>query len=419
MRAQTVATLAAMMVIGGFAGDALSQSNVPYSAQIGPASGVPKAASVAAAQTNSTSEGDALSQPKMPLLHEGPPVAYTDPKRGFMLVAPPGSRFQHRGEDQPIAIQSRKGFAVNIQAGDANPGITMQHMFAKLEAQYLGEGKPWSAKLSDGEAVIAGLPAGYSVYEAGSTRTRVIIARGQKTDFVFMFFAPINQFEKLGREFDWILTSFRPAADELPSEPVHLSRLEPKKPDPAPLRAQQDAVANPSGRPAPSVAARPANTHVFAEPGYGYQVEYPAEWQLEKVSAFTNVISGPVGSPAYDAIVAMQNVQPNGVADAHEAAEIAFTDLKASLSRDATEVDFVGEKVVAYAKYGLNLEGRQFVASYEHQGRRFRKWALVLPRPDGTVAHIWSYTAPIDRFEDFRPVAEQILHSLKIDGGQG
>ena len=419
MRARTVATLAAMMAVGGFVGEATSQSNSPYSAQIGPASGVPQAASVAVAQSNPATEGSSLSQPNMPLLHEGPPVAFTDPKRGFMLVAPPGSRFQHRGEDQPIAIQSRKGFAVNIQAGDANPNITTQQMFSKLEAQYLGEGKPWAAKLSDGDAVIAGLPAGFSVYEAGSTRTRVVIARGQKTDFVFMFFAPINQFEKLSREFDWILTSFRPAAEDLPNEPVQLSRLEPKKPDPAPLRAEQEAVANPAGRPAPNVVAKPVDTHVFAEPGYGYQVEYPAAWHLEKVSAFTNVISGPVGSPAYDAIIAMQNVQPSGVADAHEAAEIAFADLKASLSRDAKGVDFVGEKVVAYAKYGLNLEGRQFVASYEHQGRRFRKWALVLPRPDGTVAHIWSYTAPIERFEDFRPVAEQILHSLKIDGGQG
>ena len=71
---------------------------------------------------------------------------------------------------------------------------------------------------------------------------------------------------------------------------------------------------------------------------------------------------------------------------------------------------------MTYAKGGLILAGRQFVASYEHNGRRFRKWALVLPRPDGEVAHIWSYTAPVEQFDTYRPVAEQMLNSLKIEG---
>ena len=112
----------------------------------------------------------------------------------------------------------------------------------------------------------------------------------------------------------------------------------------------------------------------------------------------------------------MQNVRPEGEGDV---ARVAIENLKANLAQQARRVQFVGEKPVTYAKYGLKLEGHQFVASYDHQGQRFRKWALVIPRPEGGIAHIWSYTAPASQFDTYRPVAERILNSLKIDGGEG
>ncbi len=341
------------------------------------------------------------------------PIAYQDPNRGFMLVAPPGARFQERGGGEQLSIQSRKGYAVNVQAGDANPALSTDDMFHKLEVQYLGDGKPWARKTGQKEQVIAGLPAGIAVYEAGSTRTKVVIARGEKTDFVFMFFAPINHYEKLSVEFEWILASFRPAPGEKPAEPVKMAEQEEPAAKQPPLRAEAAPEANPAGRPKPPEQPSAPDVIVFSEAGYGYRVEYPSEWQLEKLSAFTNAISGPQGTPAYDAIVALQNVKPSGDGDV---ARIAIDNLKANLSQQARAVQFVGEKPVTYAKQGLTLQGHQFVASYDHDGQRFRKWALVLPRPDGGIAHIWSYTAPASRFDEYRPVAERILNSLKIDG---
>ena len=345
------------------------------------------------------------------------PVAYQDQSRSFMLVAPAGARFQERKEGNQIAIQSRKGYAVNIQVGDANQGVPTADMFSKLEKQYLGEGKPWARKTAENETVIAGLPAGVAQYEAGSTRTKVIIVRGMKTDFVFMFFAPITHYEKLAIEFEWIMASFRPAPEEMPSElAVRVMEQPVQKPQPQ-VRTEATPAVNSAGRPAPKPTMPASDMAAFAEAGYGYQIEYPHEWQLEKLSAFTNVISGQQGTPAYDAIVALQNVKPDSMAG--DAAQIAFDDLKSKLSKQAGVVDFVGEKPVTYAKHGLTLQGRQFVANYAHEGRQFRKWALVLPRPKGDVAHIWSYTAPAAQFETYRPVAERILNSFKIDGGQG
>ncbi|MBO6520505.1 MAG: hypothetical protein JJ900_08835 [Rhodospirillales bacterium] len=341
------------------------------------------------------------------------PIAYQDAKRGFMLVAPPGSRFQERADAEQISIQSRKGYAVNIQTGDANPAMTTPEMFHKLEVRYLGDGKPWARKVDESEEIVAGMPAGVAVYEAGSTRTKVVVARGANTDFVMMFFAPISHFEKLSTEFEWILASFRPAPGEKPAEPVQIAgKQDPQAVEP-PLRAQTAPDANPAGRPKPVEQASAPDVLIFSEAGYGYRIEYPAAWQLEKLSAFTNAISGPQGTPAYDAIVSLQNVKPAGDGDV---ARIALDNLKANLSQQARAVQFVGEKPVTYAKYGLTLQGHQFVASYDHQGQRFRKWALVIPRPEGGIAHIWSYTAPATQFDTYRPVAEKILNSLKIDG---
>lgn len=341
------------------------------------------------------------------------PIAYQDSKRGFMLVAPPGARFQERSGGEQIAIQSRKGYAVNIQVGDANPSLSTAQMFHKLEIQYLGDGKPWARKVGEKEQLIAGLPAGIGFYEAGSTKTKVVIARGNETDFVFMFFAPISHYEKLSVEFEWILASFRPAPSEKPVEPVKVAE-EPKPEDKQPpLRAEAAPEAIPAGRPIQPEPEGAPDVLIFSEAGYGYRIEYPSEWHLEKISAFTNAISGPQGTPAYDAIVALQNVRPGGSGDV---ARVALDNLKANLAQQAQGVQFIGEKAVTYAKYGLKLEGHQFVASYDHQGQKFRKWALVIPRPEGGIAHIWSYTAPASRFDTYRPVAERILNSLKIDG---
>lgn len=411
MRVFSTAIYGAAIALGSLVQPVLAQNTGSISHPTAAPGTMPQA-NVAAVPLNSNPPIPGTMQPGV-----AKPVAYQDQNRGFMLVAPAGARFQERNQGNQIAIQSRKGYAVNIQVGDANPDVPTVSMFAKLETQYLGDGKPWARKTAQDELIIAGLPAGVAQYEAGSTRTKVIIVRGMKTDFVFMFFAPITHYEKLTTEFDWIMASFRPAAAEKPaSAPAQALEQPAERPQPQ-VRAEPNPVVNPAGRPAPKPVSPVSDMTAFAEAGYGYQIQYPNDWQLEKLSAFTNVISGPQGTPAYDAIVALQNVKPEIVSG--DAAQVAFDDLKSKLSNQAGGVDFVGEKAVTYAKYGLTLQGWQFVANYAHQGQQFRKWALVLPRPEGGVAHIWSYTAPANQFEAYRPVAERILNSLKIDAGQG
>ncbi len=350
------------------------------------------------------------------------PMVYRHADRGFLVAAPPSTRLDERQNGDQLALQSRKGYAVNIQSGDAAPGMTNEQMFGKLEARYLGQGKPWSRKVSMRELVVSGLPASEAVYEAGSTRTSVVIARGQRTDFVFMFFAPISQFERLSSDFDWILAAFRPADGERPDSAPKVAKTLADSNTPPKIRAEEQPIAPPAGRraePMPLAEVHEPKMNVFAEPGYGYQLEFPLPWILEKATAFTNVFSGALGTPAHDAIVAVQNVRPPQNEGIDTPIAWVISDLKTGLRRDAADVRFYGEKQIVYDKYDARLEGAQFVADYKHGGRDFRKWVLVLPRAVGGVVHVWSYTAPAGTFDAHRPVAEGILNSLRIVGEQG
>jgi len=346
------------------------------------------------------------------------PGRYVDPTRGFFMPVPPGSRVISLAGKAGLSVQSRRGYAINIQTGDTNPEMDLVHMVAKLDERYVGHGKPWRSKLMESETQVGGMAARQALYDAGAMQVRMVIARAKRTDFVFMFFAPKHSFERMHPEFEWLLGHFQPAPDDRPERiadatPTRPPTKEIKKP---PLHTAAKPKAMADGRPQRMAAAAPTgrSTNRFDEPGFGYAIDYPADWEMEKAAAYTTVFSGRQGTPAYDAIVSVQNVQPARTSQAEDAVRLAFNDLKAQLSAAAEGLAINAEKDISYAKGGLKLAGRQFVATYSHGGRAFRKWALVLPRPEGDIAHVWSYTAPASRFDDFRPVAETMLRSWII-----
>lgn len=319
---------------------------------------------------------------------------YLHPIRKFTLAIPPGMEVFERGETVQVSIRSRQGYMINVQTGDAKPKVSLSQMTAKLEAQYLGPGKPWTQKTNHRTLSVAGLAANENIYEGAGTRVRVVIARGQKSDFVFMFFAPREAYESLAPKFDWMLANFQPN----PAERLTAA----------------------GGGPSPGAGAKTGvPPKRFAEPGYGYSIQYPGDWVVTLSSANTATFSGKKGTDAFHAIVSIQNVKPPEAKTPAQAAVRALADLKASLSREASNVVFVGEQPLAYKNENLSLEGRQMIVTYTFSGERFRKWVLVLPRPSGTVAHIWSYTAPDSRFKTFRPFADAMLKSWSIRPGNG
>ncbi len=324
---------------------------------------------------------------------------YLHPVRKFVLAIPLGADLAERGDAVHISIRSRRGYIINIQTGDANPALTLAQMASKLEAQYLGLGKPWSRKIGGKDTTVAGLQAIETMYEGANTRVKVIIARGAKTDFVFIFFAPVDAFGKLEYEFDWFLLNFQPNPADLLSV----------------VKSGAKASASPE-KPAAMAAVPPKR---FSQSGYGYSIQYPGDWEVTRPSDTIATFSGKKGTAAFQVVVDIQNVKPAEAKTPGEAADQVLADLKASLTREAADLSIIGEKPLTYKSGNLSLAGRQMVVVYTYAGQRHRKWAVVLPRPDGMVAHIWSYTAPDSRYQEYRPIADAMFKSWIIPPGSG
>lgn len=318
--------------------------------------------------------------------------SFQHPVRKFIIPVPRGVQISEPGKDR-VVLDSRQGYRIIVQTNDANPNIPLPRLNDKFESQYLGETKPLSVKLDEQPTTVAGLPAIDAKYQGAGSLARLVMARGQKTDFVFMFFASRDRYEKLQPEFQWLLDNFRP--------------------DPA----DNSATAGLSSvRAAPSAPVAKAKR--FADAGYGYAIQYPGDWLLAKPSATIATFSGPKGTDAYFAIVSIQNVQPPAATSSAQATQAAIADHKAMLEREARDVVLHGEQPLTYKNGRLSLAGRQMLVTYSFGGERYRRWAIVVPRPAGTVTHVWTYTAPESKFETFRPIADAMLKSWTIRPAQ-
>ena len=328
-----------------------------------------------------------------PVLAASPGI-YSDPRARFVLAVPSDAQVMEQGDGNRLAIESRKGYRITLQTGSSNAAVSLSKMARKLEAIHLGPSKVWSVKLGERAANIGVLPALETTYEGSGTRVRVFIVRGRKTDFVFMFFAPLRNFDEMLPNFDWVLQNLQLASSELPSG--------------------QEAPAQVLPKPAPKQASIPIHRQ-FADRNLGYAIDYPDDWIMEKSSAYTTLFSGRQGTEAYYATVRIQNVKPQTVSDSKQALVSVVGDLKAKLTAGAQKVTYLAEGPFLYDRKGVRLEGHQFIVAYVNEGQRFRQWTVVMPRSSGTVTHIWSYATHDRRFDFFRPIAEQMMRSWTLD----
>lgn len=337
-------------------------------------------------------------------------VEYMDPNGRFVLVAPPGVTMREPGKRGEIRMQSPKGYVVNFQSGPIDPKLTTKDMAVKLERRYLGPGKPWSIKMGQRNISVGGLSAYDALYQGSGTRVRVVVARGRGHDFIFLFIAPPRSFDVLETEFDWILKHFNPAPAERGMTPEHFKKAgrNPKEMDLRTFRQASALRANRDVRPTGAAVRR------FQSPEIGYSIDYPADWTAVQPTSHRLVISGREGTDAFYATVTVQNVQPGEDTSGAEMVRSVVGGLKRELEQNTRGIKYFGERPFTYDRAGLRLQGQQFLATYTHDGVRFRKWAMILPRDGGSVLHIWSYTAPEERFNAYRLIAEDMLKSWTV-----
>jgi len=93
---------------------------------------------------------------------------------------------------------------------------------------------------------------------------------------------------------------------------------------------------------------------------------------------------------------------------------MALADLRNYLAGTVRKLVFLEDRPWLYERDDLKLNGREVVMSYVHAGQRFKKRIVVVPRPFQAIAHIWSYTAPVDVYPIFSRIAERMLKSWSV-----
>ena len=147
----------------------------------------------------------------------------------------------------------------------------------------------------------------------------------------------------------------------------------------------------------------------------GYMIRYPGDWMYDAPTSYQVVFSGKEGSDAYYATISIQNVlsardggkyrDPSEVADG----------VIGQLNMGASDVTIYDDRPFVYsAKDGSTLKGVEMKVEYTREGRKFRQWIVIVPRPAGEAFHIWSYTSPEDRYNGYARTAQLMLDSWEI-----
>ena len=63
------------------------------------------------------------------------------------------------------------------------------------------------------------------------------------------------------------------------------------------------------------------------------------------------------------------------------------------------------------AKAGV---GFQAVVQFNGDNKRLSQWAVIIPRLSGTIIHVWTFTAPLETFDQSMPFARAILDSWTL-----
>jgi hypothetical protein len=334
-------------------------------------------------------------------------IQYTHPIRKFTIAVPPGEKVVPRGERQDLMIQSRRGYVISIQADDRNQSTNLKQMIGKLESQELGQGKRWNTKSGQRFLSIHGLPAYDAIYEGSNIRTRTVIIRGGKTDFVMMFVAAPQAFPTHANIFDWIILNFRPSVDELAGakpEP-NISNFPPKTK--RSMRGTTNStIVSPKTMPS-------AELKHYGGPLEGFSLKYPGNWVAANPSATSVYFSGPKGTESYYTLIGVRTLRPKSPGP-KEAVRKVIQSIKTEISAAAQELRSLGEGGYDFKGKGFTLRGREMILSYKLHNQVYRKWSLILPSGVGDTVLAWSFTAPSYLFDKNLPMARKVRDSWYI-----
>ncbi|MFA7430960.1 MAG: hypothetical protein WCZ23_12440 [Rhodospirillaceae bacterium] len=161
-------------------------------------------------------------------------------------------------------------------------------------------------------------------------------------------------------------------------------------------------------------AAMAQDNQTFAEPGHGYSLAYPTNWDLTVPGPFAIVLRPPSATAGGPVAVSVENARQPDEAGVQEGVALLTERYLSELGNHARQVEVHRQAPFHWDVQGAApLIGRQIVADFLRDEIPYRQWAVFLPNPAGPVVHVWLFTAPQNLFAEWRPTAETILNSLQ------
>lgn len=172
----------------------------------------------------------------------------------------------------------------------------------------------------------------------------------------------------------------------------------------------------PSLAPSAAWAKDAALPNTFAEKGFGYTLRYPQGWTLTRPGGYVVVIGGAGNSPQSTSVVSIDNRLSPHPGEPVRGANAVFEQYLAEVKANAPQSTV--ERQSPFHQKGQNAQkqdrgpvGFQAVVQFNGDSTRLSQWAVVLPRKSGTIVHVWTFTAPLETFEQSLPSARAILDS--------
>jgi len=154
---------------------------------------------------------------------------------------------------------------------------------------------------------------------------------------------------------------------------------------------------------------------IFKGKGFGYSIQYPADWTYNKQAAHILLFSRKNGADKYVPTVGIQNLlSTKSKGGKYQSVNSVIEDFQNQLKITKHAKVFPAEPFV-YNRQDLKLAGQQFLAEYNYKGANHKQFLVVLPRVNGDVFHVFIYSTPIEQYDKYFATAKAMLDSWIIE----
>jgi hypothetical protein len=160
--------------------------------------------------------------------------------------------------------------------------------------------------------------------------------------------------------------------------------------------------------------------NTFSESGFGYSIQYPGDWVVERPADYTVRFTGVSWSVASRVALAIQNVATGAIGGIYDTVDELLADLKCQLVSGAEGICIdIGDPITVVDTSGVSLVGPQIVAEYEYDGEIYKEWLAIVPHGSGDVYYVVTYDALRDDYDRYEPTVLDMIATWTIAGTSG